>query len=113
VKLIKSDGEYKEALARVESLMGAQTEEEIDELELWGLIVETYENEHYPMPDVDPIDVIKFMMEQKGLSNKDLQPYIGTRGRVSEVLNGKRGLSLAMIKSLHEGLKIPYASLIR
>ncbi|MBN4075270.1 MAG: transcriptional regulator [SAR86 cluster bacterium] len=112
MKLIKTEKEYRKALARVENLMSANTESELDELELWGLIVEKYEDEHYPITDANPIEVIKFKMEQQGLKNKDIEQYIGSRGRVSEVLNGKRGLSLAMIKSLHKGLKIPYAALI-
>lgn len=112
MKLIKSEKEYKAALAKVEGLMGAKNEAELDELELWGLIVEKYEEEHYPIKAVDPIEAIKFRMEQQGLSNSDLQQYIGSRGRVSEVLNGKRGLSISMIKSLHAGLNIPYSTLI-
>lgn len=112
MKLIKSEEEYKTALARVENLMSAETEAGLDELELWGLIVEKYEEEHFPIDAVDPIEAIKFRMDQQGLSNADLQQYIGSRGRVSEVLSGKRGLSIAMIKSLHTGLNIPYSTLI-
>lgn len=112
MKLIKSEKAYRKALARVETLMNASSVNEVDELELWGLIVEKYEDEHYPIETIDPVTAIKFRMQQQGLKNKDLEQYIGSRGRVSEVLNGKRGLSLAMIKSLHEGLKIPYSNLI-
>jgi len=71
-----------------------------------------YENEHYTIPASDPIEVIKFLMDQNDLSRKDLEPYIGASGRVSEVLSRKRGLTLSMIKKLHEGLKIPYECLI-
>ena len=76
------------------------------------LIVEKYEDEHYAIPASDPIEAIKFLMEQNSLSRKDLEPYIGTSGRVSEVLGKKRGLTLTMIRKLHEGLKIPYECLI-
>ena len=85
---------------------------ELDELEVLALLVNQYEDNNYPIPSADPIDAIKFKMEQMGLNNKDLQPYIGTRGGVSEILNGKRRLSLNMIKSLHNGLGIPFSSLI-
>jgi len=76
------------------------------------MLVEKYENDHYAIPASDPVEAIKFLMEQNSLSRKDLEPYIGTSGRVSEVLNKKRTLTLAMIKKLHEGLKIPYECLI-
>ena len=76
------------------------------------LLVEKYEDDHYSIPASDPIEAIKFLMEQNSLSRKDLEPYIGTSGRVSEVLSKKRSLTLAMIRKLHEGLKIPYECLI-
>jgi HTH-type transcriptional regulator/antitoxin HigA len=76
------------------------------------LLVEKYEDERYTIPPSDPIEAIKFLMEQNSLTRKDLEPYIGTSGRVSEVLSRKRNLTLAMIKKLHEGLKIPYECLI-
>lgn len=71
-----------------------------------------YENKHYPIGPADPIEAIKFRMEQQGLAAKDLEPFIGSSGRVSEVLNRKRALSLRMVKRLHDGLKIPYESLL-
>jgi len=77
------------------------------------LLVEKYEDDHYAIPASDPIEAIKFLMEQNSMSRKDLEPYIGTSGRVSEVLSKKRTLTLAMIKKLHEGLKIPYECLRR
>ena len=77
------------------------------------LLVEKYEEERFAIPASDPVEAIKFLMEQNGLSRKDLEPYIGARGRVSEVLNNRRSLTLRMIKRLHEGLKIPYESLIQ
>ena len=75
-------------------------------------LVEAYENKHYPISPADPIEAIKFRMEQQGLTPRDLETYIGSSGRVSEVLNRKRALSLRMIKRLHEGLQIPYESLL-
>jgi len=75
-------------------------------------LIEAYENKHYPIGPADPVEAIKFRMEQQGLTPRDLEAYIGPSGRVSEVLNGKRPLSLRMIKRLHDGLRIPYESLL-
>ena len=83
-----------------------------DELEVLALLIGKYEDEQFPMPPSNPIEAIKFRMDQQGLTPRDLEPFIGSSGRVSEVLNGKRRLSLAMIKRLHEGLNIPYESLL-
>ncbi|MOA31656.1 hypothetical protein D3C78_1528250 [compost metagenome] len=77
-----------------------------------AVLVGKYEDEHYPLPPSDPIEAIKFRMDQQGLTPRDLEPYIGSSGRVSEVLNRKRKLSLAMIKRIHDGLHIPYESLL-
>ncbi|MCY1430599.1 hypothetical protein D9M71_465490 [compost metagenome] len=77
-----------------------------------AILIEKYEDEHHPIPPSDPIEAIKFRMDQQGLTPRDLEPYIGSSGRVSEVLNRKRKLSLAMIKRLHDGLRIPYESLL-
>ncbi len=113
LKPIKNDRELNRALKRIEELWGAKPDTPRgDELDVLMLFVEKYEDEHYAIPASDPIEAIKFLMEQKNLSRKDLEPYIGTSGRVSEVLSRKRRLTLAMIKKLHEGLKIPYESLI-
>jgi HTH-type transcriptional regulator/antitoxin HigA len=76
------------------------------------LIVEKYEDEHYAIPASDPVETIKFLMEQNSLSRKDLEPYIGTSGRVSEVLSKKRSLTLTMIRKVHAGVKIPCECLI-
>lgn len=101
------------ALARLEQLWGAQIgSPEGDELEILAVLIEKYEAEHFPMPASDPVEAIKFRMEQMGLTARDLEPFIGTSGRVSEVLNHKRKLSLAMIKRLHDGLSIPYERLL-
>ena len=113
MKLIKNKTELKKALNRIDVLWGAKRDtEKGDELDVLMLLVEKYEEEHYPIPPSDPIEAIKFLMQQKALTRKDLEPYLGTRARVSEVLNKKRNLTLPMIKKLHEGLNIPYSCLI-
>ncbi len=113
LKPVKNNRELNRALKRIEELWGAKPNTSSgDELDVLMLLVEKYEDEHYAIPASDPIEAIKFLMEQKNLSRKDLEPYIGTSGRVSEVLNRKRKLTLAMIKKLHEGLNIPYECLI-
>jgi len=113
LKPIKSDRELNRALKRIGELWGTKAgTPKGDELDVLMLLVEKYEEENYAIPASDPIEAIKFLMEQNSLSRKDLEPYIGASGRVSEVLNRKRSLTLAMIKKLHEGLKIPYECLI-
>lgn len=113
IKPIRTEEDLTTAFARVEQLWGAEIgSPEGDELEILALLIEKYEDEHHPMPPSDPIEAIKFRMEQQGLTPRDLEPFLGSSGRVSEVLNRKRKLSLTMIKRLHEGLKIPYESLL-
>ena len=113
LKPVKNDRELNRALKRIDELWGAKINTpKGDELDVLMLLVEKYEDEHYAIPASDPIEAIKFLMEQNSLSRKDLEPYIGSSGRVSEVLGRKRNLTLAMIRKLHEGLKIPYESLI-
>ena len=113
LKLIKNDKQLNEALERVNQLWDAKSNTpERDELEVLSLLIEKYEEEHYPIPVSEPVEAIKFLMEQNNLTRKDLQPFIGSMGRVSEILNRKRDLSLIMIKRLHHGLNIPYESLI-
>lgn len=113
LKPIKNDRELNRALKRIDELWGAKPNTpEGDELDILMLIVEKYEDDHYAIPASDPIEAIKFLMDQNDLSRKDLEPYIGTSGRVSEVLSRKRNLTLTMIRKLHEGLKIPYECLI-
>lgn len=107
-KIIKTEAEYEAALAHIETLMDAAPgSEEEEELELFALLVEQYEKEHYPIDLPDPIDAILFRMEQTGLTRKDLMAYLGSSSKVSEVLTRKRPLSLQMIRKLHEGLGIP------
>ena len=109
-----SPHELDRALERIDELWGAKPgTPRGDELDVLMLLVEKYEEERFAIPASDPVEAIKFVMEQNGLSRKDLEPYIGARGRVSEVLNNRRSLTLRMIKRLHEGLKIPYESLIQ
>ncbi len=113
-KVIKTEVEYNAALERFESLLEPDEDHRsLDDLELLSVLIEKYEDEHYPIDPPDPIEAIKFRMEQAGLSQKDLIPYIGSRSRVSEVLSGKRELTLAMIRALNAHLGIPAESLIR
>lgn len=110
---IKNDKALSKAIGRINELWDAKADSsQRDELEILSLLVEKYEEEHYPIPSSDPVEAIKFLMAQNDLTRKDLQPFIGSTGRVSDVLNRKRELSLKMIKRLHEGLNIPYESLI-
>ncbi len=113
LKPIRNDRELNRALKRIDDLWGAKPgTPKGDELDVLMLLVEKYEDENYAIPASDPIEAIKFLMEQNSLSRKDLEPYIGASGRVSEVLSRKRNLTLAMIKKLHKGLNIPYECLI-
>jgi HTH-type transcriptional regulator/antitoxin HigA len=107
-KVIKTESEYVEALARIESLMDAKpNSRQGDELELLSLVVHDYEDKVFPMDKPDPVAAIRFRMEQQGLEPKDLVPLLGSRSRVSEVLSGRRNLSLKMIKNLVARLGIP------
>ena len=113
IRPIKSEHDYEHALARVEELMGAEPDTpEGDELEVLATLVEAYEDKQFPIEPPDPVEAILFRMEEMDLTRKDLEPYIGSRHRVSEVLNRKRELSLNMIRRLHEGLGIPLENLI-
>lgn len=115
-KIIKSDSEYEVALARVERLIDLDPDPgtaESDELELLALLVEDFETREYPVELPDPIEAVKFRMAQQGLRQRDLIPYVGSRSKVSEVLSGKRPLSLSMIRALHFGFGIPAKALIK
>lgn len=113
IRPIKIKTDYKKALARVDALMNAKPgTPKADELDVLVTLIEAYENKHYPIAPPSPVAAIKFRMEQGVLTRKDMEPYLGGRGRVSEVLNGKRPLTLDMIRKLHEGLGIPLESLI-
>ncbi|RJF87033.1 helix-turn-helix domain-containing protein [Oleomonas cavernae] len=114
LKPIRSEADYERALEEVASLWGAKAGTiDGDRLDILATLVETYEAAHFPMDPPDPIDAIKFRMEQQGLTRKDLEPLIGTRARVAEVLNRKRRLSIEMIRRLHESLGISADVLIR
>ena len=113
IKPIRNDDDLLDAFARLELVFQAQEGcSEADEMEVLVTLIEVYENKHFPISAADPIEAIKFRMEQQGLVAKDLEPFIGSSGRVSEVLNRKRRLTLKMIKRLHDGLHIPYESLL-
>ena len=113
LKPIRNNRELNRALERIEELWGAKSgTPKGDELDVLMLLVEKYEDEHFAIPASDPVAAITFLMEQNDLTRKDLEPYIGPSGRVSEVLTKKRNLTLPMIKRLHKGLRIPYESLI-
>jgi HTH-type transcriptional regulator/antitoxin HigA len=107
VRPIRTEKDHEEAIARIEKLIGATAgSREADELDLLATLVDAYEAKRYPMDAPDPVVAIEFRMEQLGLTRKDLEPFIGSRARVSEVLNRKRGLTLEMIKRLRSGLGI-------
>ena len=113
IRPIKNKLDYQKALARVEALWGSAVgTKKGDELDVLLTLVEAYEQKHYPMPPSDPVEAILFQMERLNLERKDLEQYLGTKSRVSEVLAGKRPLSLKQITSLHHRLNIPDKSLI-
>jgi HTH-type transcriptional regulator / antitoxin HigA len=116
VRPIKTEADYDAALSRAEQLMDAEEgTAAADELDVLATLIEAYEDVHYPMPmgELDPIEYIKFRMQQQGLTRKDLEPLIGSRTRVAEVLSRKRDLTLAMIRRLHAELEIPAEVLLR
>jgi HTH-type transcriptional regulator/antitoxin HigA len=113
-KVIKTEAAYKKALKRLDELFDAKKgSRNGDELELLSLLIEQYELEHFPIDLPDPVEAIKFRMEQLGYSQKDLSDVIGLKSRVSEILNRKRKLSLDMIRKLNQVLGIPTDVLIR
>ncbi len=113
IKIIKSEKDYIQALKRFEEIFHAPANsKEGDEAELLSLLIEKYEDVHYPIEAPEPIEAIKFRMEQMGLSKKDLAQIIGYKSRVSEIFSRKRKLTLNMIRNLHDKLNIPYESLI-
>jgi HTH-type transcriptional regulator/antitoxin HigA len=107
-RVLKTEKDYQEALHRAEALMDATPgSPEEEELELLALLIEAYEDTHFPMDFPDPVEAIKFRMDQAGLTRKEMIAYLGSQSKVSEVLNRKRPLSLTMIRALHDGLGIP------
>ena len=114
LKPIRSAADYNRALAELARLWGAKSGTPAgDRLDVLATLIDAYEDAHFPMDPPDPIEAIKFRMEQQGLARKDLEPLIGTRTRVAEVLNRKRSLSIAMIRRLHDRLGISAEVLIR
>lgn len=114
MKPIRTKADYRRALAEVDRLWGARSGTPAgDRLDILATLIDAYEAEHHPMDPPDPIEAIKFRMEQQGLSRKDLEPLIGTRTRVAEVLNRKRSLSIGMIRRLHDHLGISAEVLIQ
>jgi HTH-type transcriptional regulator/antitoxin HigA len=113
IRPIRTEADHAAALRRIDRLMDAEPgTPEADELDVLATLVEAYEDRHFPIGDPDPLAAIQFRMEQLGLSRKDLEPMLGSRGRVSEVLNGRRALSLQMIRRLNRDLGIPLESLV-
>ena len=113
VKPIRNEDDYNAALKEIERLWGVEPgTPESDELEVLALLIRTYEEEHHPIPPPDPIDAIKFRLDQLGLDAAALQDIIGHRGRVSEILNRKRPLTLSMIRRVNRELQIPPSILI-
>ena len=113
IKVIKTEEDYNKALKRLEVIFDAPVNTpEGDEAELLGILIEKYEDEHYPIEAPDPIEAIKFRMEQMDMNKKDLAKVIGYKSRVSEIFTRKRKLNLKMIRRLHEKMNIPYESLI-
>jgi len=114
IKPIKNEADYQAALEEIERLFDAAPDTlEGDRLEVLSTLVDAYEEKHYSIPLPDPIEAILYHMESRGLSRRDLEPYIGSRARVSEVLNRKRPLTMEMIRNLHSGLGLPAEVLIQ
>ncbi len=114
VRPIRSNADYERALADVELLWGAAPGSvKGDKLDVLATLIEVYETKHFAIDVPDPISAIEFRMEQQGLNRGDLQSLIGPRGRVAEILSGKRDLSINMIRRLHESLGIPAEVLIK
>jgi HTH-type transcriptional regulator/antitoxin HigA len=108
VRRIKNQGEYNQVIEKIETLLDSKPNTpEFDLLEVLSILVDDYENKVCPMPTLDPIDAIKYEMEERGLLQKDLVPYIGSKSKVSEVLNRKTGLTVKMIKALYHEFGIP------
>ena len=111
---IKTETDYDRALAEIETVFDAQPDTpEGDKLEVLTTLVEAYERKHHPVLPPDPIEALLYHLESRGLTRRDLQPYIGSRARVAEVLNRRRALTMAMVRRLHEGLGISAEALIQ
>lgn len=114
IKPIKSDRDYRRILKEIEALMDARPNTpEGDRLDVLATLATAWEAAHHAIESPDPVEAIRFAMEQRGLTRQDLEPFIGSRARVGEILNGRRSLTLPMIRRLHHGLGIPAEVLIR
>lgn len=114
LKPIHTKKDYQAALAEIERLWDAPAKSsDADKLDILALLVERYESIHYPIPDPDPIEFINHVMESRGLTRKDMEPYIGARGRVADILNRTRPLTLEMIRRLTVNLKLPAEVLVK
>ena len=116
LKPIKNNTQYQSSLERIYTLLQKEIKansSESDELEILSILVKEYENEHYPVPPPNPLDAIRFRLDQMNMSESELAAILGYRSRKSEILSGKRKLSLSMIRKLHEALHIPASVLIQ
>ena len=114
IKLIHTEAEYQAALAQIEAAWdAADGSEEAEQLEVLSMLVEAYEKQHFPIDAPDPIEFLNYVMETRGLTRTDLEPFIGPRGRVSDIMNRVRPLSLDMIRRLSSGLGLPATVLIQ
>ena len=114
IKLIKTKKDYSQALARLEQIFGSKNgTKEGDELEVLSMLIDNYESKVFPISDPDPIEAIKFRMEQMGYEQKDFAEIIGLKSRASEILNRKRKLTLEMIRKIHSAMNIPTDILIQ
>lgn len=113
IRPVRNVDDYNAALSRIDALMDAKTGTQAgNELDVLATLVEAYEREYFPIESPDPVEAILFRMEQAGINRKGLEPFLGGRSRVSEVLNRKRNLSMGQIRKLHDGLNIPLENLI-
>jgi HTH-type transcriptional regulator/antitoxin HigA len=113
IKVLKTEADYYEALRSLEIVFDAPADSiDGDKAELLSILIENYENQHYPIEAPNPIEAIKFRMEQMDMDNNDLAKVIGYKSRVSELFNKKRGLTLTMIRKIHHQMNIPYESLV-
>jgi HTH-type transcriptional regulator/antitoxin HigA len=114
IKPIKTEDDYMATLSEVERLFDAAPDTpEGDRLEVLTTLLEAYEKAHYSIPSPDPVEAIKYWMESRGITRQDLEPLMGSRARVSEIFNHRRGLTLSMIRNLHDKLGIPAEALIK
>ena len=113
IRPVKTERDYRKALLRIDGLMDATPNTaEGDELDVLATLVEVYERDHFAINSPDPVEAILFRMEQMGIDRKALEPFLGGRSRVSEVLNRKRKLSMSQVRKLHDGLNIPLENLV-